>query len=42
MGTFGAIGQKKRNGQSEKNGGNSFQKKEPLPGVESVPAVGNL
>ena len=42
MGTFGAIGQKKRNGQSEKHGGNSFQKKEPLPGVESVPAVGNL
>ena len=42
MGAFGAIGQKKRNGQSDEDGGNSFQKKEPLPGVESVPTVGNL
>jgi len=42
MGAFGAIGKKKRNGQSDDDGGNSFQKKEPLPGVESVPPVGNL
>jgi len=42
MGAFGAIGQKKRNGQPDEDGGNSFQKKEPLPGVESVPTVGNL
>ena len=42
MGVLGAIGQKKGDGQSDKDGGNSFQKKEPLPGVESVPTVGNL
>jgi len=42
MGAFGAIGQKKRNGQSDEDGWNSFQKKEPLPRVEFVPPVGNL
>jgi len=42
MGTFGAIGQKEGDGQPDEDRGDSFQKKEPLPGVESVPTVGNL
>jgi len=42
MGMGRAIGQKKRNGQSNQDRRDAFQNEEPLPRVETVPAIGNL
>ncbi len=36
------IGEEEGDSQTEKDGGNSFENKKPLPGLESVPAIGSL
>ena len=42
VGLAGVIGEQEGDGQTEKDGGNSFENKKPLPGLEAVPAIGSL
>ena len=41
-GFAGVIGEEEGDSQTQKNGGNSFEDKKPLPGLEAVPAIGSL
>ncbi len=42
VGFAGVIGEEKGDSQTEEDGGNSFENKKPLPGLEAVPAIGSL
>ncbi len=41
-GFAGVIGKEKGDSQTEEDGGNSFENKKPLPGLEAVPAIRGL
>ena len=42
VGLAGVIGEEERDGQTKEDGGNSFENKKPLPGLEAVPAIRGL